>query len=68
MSDDVTVLGRENLPALPPVLSGADTPEIKRRVENFFHSVASIFEAWVGRRKSMEPAAQITVRPGVKNL
>jgi site-specific recombinase XerD len=42
----------ENLPALPPVIAGADTPEIKRRVENFFHSVASIFEAWVNRRKS----------------
>jgi site-specific recombinase XerD len=52
MSDDVTLPGRENIPALPPVLSGADTPEIKRRVENFFHSVASIFEAWVNRRKS----------------
>jgi site-specific recombinase XerD len=40
------------LPALPPVLSGSHTPEIQERVENFFHSVASIFEAWVNRRKS----------------
>ena len=42
----------EKLPALPPVLSGSHTPEIERRVENFFHSVASIFEAWVNRCKS----------------
>jgi site-specific recombinase XerD len=34
------------------VLSGANTPEVERRVENFFHSVAAIFEAWVNRRKS----------------
>src|ERR1017187_2717884 len=52
MSDVVSVPGRENQPALPPVLSGAHTPEIERRVETFFHSVASTFEAWVGRRKS----------------
>jgi integrase/recombinase XerC len=52
MSDGVTVPGRENLPALPPVIAGANTPEIERRVENFFHSVGSIFEAWVNRRKS----------------
>jgi len=52
MSDDLSVPSRENLPALPPVIAGANTPEIERRVENFFHSVASIFEAWVNRRKS----------------
>jgi site-specific recombinase XerD len=34
------------------VIAGAHTPEIARRVEDFFHSVASIFEAWVNRRKS----------------
>ncbi len=28
------------------------TPEIKERVESFYFSVAAIFEAWVGRRKS----------------
>lgn len=37
---------------LPPVLLGSVTPENRERVENFFFSVASIFEAWVGRRKS----------------
>ena len=52
MSDGLTVPGSENLPALPPVIAGADTPEIKRRVEDFFHAVASIFDAWVNRRKS----------------
>jgi site-specific recombinase XerD len=40
------------LPALPPVIAGAFTPEIQERVESFFHSVAAIFEAWVNRRKS----------------
>jgi hypothetical protein len=35
--------------------SGTHTPEIERRVENFLQSVASIFEAWVNRRKSEQP-------------
>jgi len=52
MPDVVSLPESESLPALPPVLSGANTPEIERRVENFFHSVAAIFEAWVNRRKS----------------
>ena len=34
------------------MIAGADTPEISRRVENFFSSVAGILEAWVNRRKS----------------
>jgi site-specific recombinase XerD len=37
---------------LPPVLLGSVTLENRERVENFFSSVASIFEAWVNRRKS----------------
>lgn len=53
MLDGVTVPCRENLPALPQVIAGANPPEIERRVENFFHSVANIFEAWVYRRKSV---------------
>lgn len=52
MPEDVVVATPENLPALPPVLAGAFTPEIQSRVENFFHSVAAIFEAWVNRRNS----------------
>ncbi len=38
--------------SLPPVLLGSVTPANRQRVENFFFSVASIFEAWVNRRKS----------------
>jgi site-specific recombinase XerD len=38
--------------SLPPVLAGSVTPENRERVERFFFSVASIFEAWVNRRKS----------------
>jgi site-specific recombinase XerD len=52
MSRSVTILPAEDHSALPPVLAGTHTPEIERRVENFFESVAAIFEAWVGRRKS----------------
>ncbi len=37
---------------LPPVLLGSVTPENRARVEDFYFSVASIFEAWVNRRKS----------------
>ena len=40
------------MPALPPVIAGAMTPEVRERVESFYSSVAAIFEAWVNRRKS----------------
>jgi integrase/recombinase XerC len=40
------------LPALPPVIAGANTPDIEKRVEGFYHSVAAIFETWVKRRSS----------------
>lgn len=52
MTEVESLTETKKLPALPPVIAGADTPEISRRVENFFHSVASIFEAWVKRRRS----------------
>jgi hypothetical protein len=52
MSDDLSLPSRENQPALPPVLAAAHTREIERRVDNFFRSVLSTFEAWVNRRKS----------------
>jgi integrase/recombinase XerC len=39
-------------PNLPPILAGSETPEIKKRVERFYLSIAEIFEAWVQRRKS----------------
>jgi site-specific recombinase XerD len=38
--------------SLPPLLLGSVTPENRDRVENFSFSVATIFEAWVNRRKS----------------
>ena len=38
--------------SLPPVLLGSVTPENRERIENFFFSVASCFEAWVARRQS----------------
>lgn len=38
--------------ALPPILAGATTPAMRKRVEEFFFSVASIFESWVARRQS----------------
>src|SRR5205085_9811050 len=37
---------------LPPILAGRQTPDMRRRVEQFFFSAASLFEAWVTRRKS----------------
>ena len=43
---------RARTPALPPILAGRSTPDVKRRVESFYFSVASCFEAWVSRRKS----------------
>lgn len=46
--NEIVTIRRE----LPPVLLGSVTPENRKRVEDFFFSVASIFEAWVNRRKS----------------
>ena len=37
---------------LPAILIGTQTPVVRRRVESFFFSVASCFEAWVSRRRS----------------
>jgi site-specific recombinase XerD len=37
---------------LPPVLAGALTPEVRRRVEDFYSAVAEIFERWVRRCRS----------------
>jgi hypothetical protein len=37
--------------SLPPVLAGSVTPENWARVESFYFSVVSIFDAWVNRRK-----------------
>ena len=40
---------------LPPVIAGSLTTEVRQRVADFYNSVGSIFEAWVGRRKSEHP-------------
>jgi integrase/recombinase XerC len=45
-------LARREQPALPPILAGRDTPAMRQRVQDFFSSIASIFEAWVTRRQS----------------
>ena len=37
---------------MPPVLAGHATPELTARVEDFYRSVATMFEAWLARRKS----------------
>src|SRR4051794_34622313 len=37
---------------LPPILAGNASPDMRKRVEQFFFSAASLFEAWVTRRKS----------------
>src|SRR4051794_1225389 len=39
-------------PDLPAILAGSTTPAIRARVKEFFSSLASIFESWVGRRQS----------------
>ena len=44
---------KENQPVLPPILAGRLTPDVKKRVEEFSFSVASIFESWVHRRQSL---------------
>src|SRR5437016_1983713 len=37
---------------LPPIIIGSATPTTKRRVEQFYFSVAQIFESWIARHKS----------------
>src|ERR1035437_5915906 len=49
----MTQLATKGTPfALPPILIGTQTPAVRRRVESFFFSVASCFDAWVARRQS----------------
>src|SRR3954452_16143957 len=47
-----TQLAPRDQPELPAILAGSFTPAIRARVEDFFSSLASIFESWVGRRQS----------------
>src|SRR6478736_7719672 len=48
----MTQLAAKRQPALPPILAGQASPDVRERVERFFFSAASLFEAWVTRRKS----------------
>jgi site-specific recombinase XerD len=45
----IATLQPENL---PPVMVGAETPAVRKRVEQFYQSVAEIFEAWIARHRS----------------
>jgi hypothetical protein len=45
-------LAPKRQPDLPPILAGNASPDMRKRVEQFFFSAASLFEAWVTRRKS----------------
>ena len=57
-NDTVATIELDSLPAtvhrseLPPILSGHETPQLKRQVESFYGSVATMFEAWLRRRPS----------------
>src|SRR3954452_3846038 len=46
-----TQLAPRDQPELPAILAGSFTPAIRARVEDFFSSLASIFESWVARRQ-----------------
>src|SRR5947209_17101464 len=47
-----TQLVPRDQPDLPVILAGSFTPAVRARVEDFFSSLASIFESWVARRQS----------------
>jgi site-specific recombinase XerD len=47
-----TQLAAKKQPALPPILAGNASPDMRKRVGDFFFSAANLFEAWVTRRKS----------------
>ena len=57
---------KENHPGLPPILAGATTPAVRKRVEQFFFSLASILESWVARRQS--PHTQRAYREDVMSF
>src|SRR5947209_6958270 len=48
-----TQLVPRDQPDLPVILAGSFTPAVRARVEDFFSSLASIFESWVQRRQSL---------------
>jgi len=49
LTDPVPIAGQEALPASPPVIAGAHTPQMQERVENLFHSIAAILDATTQR-------------------
>lgn len=64
MGNELVVSGRAEL--LPPILSGGETSAVRKRVEQFFSSVADIFERWVTRRTS--PHTQRAYREDVMSF
>ncbi len=42
----------QRAPELPPVVAGHESPVVVRKVEGFYRSVASMFEAWVARSEN----------------
>src|ERR1044071_8364751 len=48
----MTQLATQRQPALPPILAGNASPDMRKRIEQFFFTAASLFKAWVTRRKS----------------
>ena len=38
--------------ALPPLISGSDTPEVRHRIGNFLEQLHQVFESWVRQTKS----------------
>jgi hypothetical protein len=62
----MTQLATQRQPALPPILAGNASPDMGKCVEQFFFSAASLFEAWVTRRKS--PHTQRAYREDVMTL
>ena len=47
MSTDLAVL--KPVREFPTVLPGNDTPRVRKRVQTFYLSVASLFERWIAR-------------------
>ena len=64
MTQQLGTKGRQA--GLPAILIGTQTPAVRRRVESFFFSVASCFDAWVSRRRS--PHTQRAYREDVMSF
>jgi integrase/recombinase XerC len=66
MSEQTSLSNHFPAPQLPPILAGNFNPTVKKRVEQFYFSVASIFETWVTRRRS--PHTQRAYRADVMSF